>query len=516
MAEAVSPQPLAQEAEGGRLVFLFSDPPALDPHVGAGAASALVIVELFGGLVTVDQKLEVVPDLAESWEISPDGTVYTFKIRQDAVFHDGRPVTAEDVRWSLERATSPLTGSPAADLSLGDILGANDKINGGGQPVAGLKVIDGHTLEITIDAPKAHFLAKLTNPTGFVLDRQNVETDPKNWFRKPNGTGPFKLERYDAGETLLLARNEDYHLGPAKLKEVEMILSGGTAMLMYADDLIHIARVGLADLDQVLDANNPLNAELKGFPSAFSVKYIGLNVNEPPLDDSKVRQALNLAIDRKELATIVLGGQVVPAKGILPLAFPGYAPDLEGYGFDPERARQLLAESKYGGDLENIPPITLNVSRAVGSAVSLDMAVVKRMWEKNLGLSVEIEPADSATFLKDLQGRRFQMFDSRWTADYPDPENILGIKFQSKSGGNHTNYDSPRVDALLREARIETDEALRHGLFNRAERLILEDAPWVPLWNGGKTYFLVKPNVRDYFQTPLVIPRLRYVNLSDQ
>ena len=140
----------------------------------------------------------------------------------------------------------------------------------------------------------------------------------------------------------------------------------------------------------MLDANNPLNAELKGFPSAFSVKYIGLNVNEPPLDDSKVRQALNLAIDRKELATIVLGGQVVPAKGILPLGFPVYAPDLEGYGFDPERARQLLAESKYGGDLENIPPITLNVSRAVGSAVSLDMAVVKRMWEKNLGLSVEI------------------------------------------------------------------------------------------------------------------------------
>ncbi|PKB63706.1 MAG: hypothetical protein BZY80_05875 [SAR202 cluster bacterium Io17-Chloro-G2] len=505
-----------QTPRGGKLVRLFVDPPTLDPHISTDATSAQIIVELYGGLVTIDENLELVPDLAESWDISLDKLVYTFHLRQDAVFHNGKPVTAEDVLWSLERASRPLTESPVVDQYLGDIVGAKEMFNGDAQSISGLKVIDGHTLEITIDAPKAYFLAKLTYPTGFVLDRENVEANPRNWFRQPNGTGPFKLERYDVGETLLLARNENYHLGPPKLGEVEMILSGGTAMLMYENDEIHLAGVTLADLDRLLDTNNPLNADLKRAPPSFSVQYIGMNVNEPPLDDPKVRQALNLAIDKQEIATIVLGDQVVPAKGILPPGFPGYDPGLTGYEFDPERARRLLAESKYGGDLEDLPPIVMTSSGSFGAAVTLDMEVVLQMWEKNLGLRVDFQRTEFATFLKDLHKRRFQMFDIGWIADYPDPENFLDILFQSESSNNHTNYDSPEVDALLLEARTETDEARRYELYNQAERKILKDAPWVPLWYSGERYILVKPNVHDYYQTPLVIPRLRYVYLTDR
>ena len=518
-AQAENAQSSGQDTQSnsgrGKLVRLFIDPPTLDPHISTDATSAQIIVELYGGLVTINEKLELVPDLAESWDISLDGMVYTFHLRRDAVFHNGKPVTAEDVRWSLERASSPLTESPVVDQYLGDIVGAKEMINGDAQSISGLKVIDDHTLEITIDAPKTYFLAKLTYPTGFVLDRENVEDNPRNWFRQPNGTGPFKLERYDVGETLLLARNEKYHLGPPKLDKVEMILSGGTAMLMYENDEIHLAGVGLADLDRLLDTNNPLNADLKRAPPSFSVQYIGMNVNEPPLDDPKVRQALNLAIDKQEIATIVLGDQVVPAKGILPPGFPGFDPSLTGYEFDPERARQLLAESKYGGDMENFPPIVMTSSGSFGAAVTLDMEVVLQMWEKNLGLRVDFQRTEFATFLKDLHKRRFQMFDIGWIADYPDPENFLDILFQSESSNNHTNYNSPRVDALLLEARTETDETRRYELYNQAERLILEDAPWVPLWYSGERYILVKPNVHDYYQTPLVIPRLRYVYLTD-
>ncbi|MCH7713457.1 MAG: peptide ABC transporter substrate-binding protein, partial [Chloroflexi bacterium] len=273
---------------------------------------------------------------------------------------------------------------------------------------------------------------------------------------------------------------------------------------------------GLADLDRLLDTNNPLNADLKRSPPSFSIQYIGMNVNEPPLDDIKVRQALNLAIDKQEIATIVLGGQVVPAKGILPPGFPAYDPNLIGYEFDPERARRLLAESKYGSDLENIPPIVMTSSGSFGAAVTLDMEVVLQMWEKNLGLRVDFQRTEFATFLRDLHKRRFQMFVIGWIADYPDPENFLDILFQSESSNNHTNYDSPQVDALLLEARTETDETRRFALYNQAERLILEDAPWVPLWYSGERYILVKPNVQDYYQTPLVIPRLRYVYLTDR
>jgi len=502
--------------EGGRFVRLYVDPPTLDPHLTTDATSAQVIVEVFGGLVTIDKNLDVVPDLAESWDISADGRVYTFRIRPDAVFHDGKPVTAEDVRWSLERVTDPLTEAPNVDQYLGDIVGVDAKLAGDVLEISGVRVINERTIEITIDAPKSFFLAKMTYPTAFVLDRENIEANPKNWFRKPNGTGPFNITEYKVGETLILSRHDAYHLGPAKVAEVEMILSGGTSMLMYENDEIDISGVGLADLDRLLEPSNSLNAELTRAAPSFSVQYIGLNVNEPPLDDVKVRQALNLAIDKREIATIVLGDQVVPAKGILPPGFPGFSELVSGYEFDPIKAKQLLLESKYGNDLDNLPPITITTPGSFGANVSLDMEVVLAMWEKNLGIVTEFQQTEFATFLKDLNKRRFQMFDIGWIADYPDPENFLDILFYSDSSNNHTNYNNPEVDALLEKARVETDETLRFSIYNEVEQTILDDAPWIPLWYSGERYLLVKPNVHDYLLTPLIIPKLRHVYLTDK
>ena len=527
---AESPEPTAESSgqtsssssgsgeplEGGRFVRLYVDPPTLDPHLTTDATSAQLIVEVFGGLVTIDTDLNVVADLAESWDISADGRVYTFRIRPDAVFHDGKPVTAEDVRWSLERATDPLTESPNVDQYLGDIVGVDAKLAGDALDISGVRVINERTIEITIDQPKSFFLAKLTYPTAFVLDQVNVEANPKNWFRKPNGTGPFRMTEYKVGETLILSRHDAYHLGPAKLAEVVMILSGGTSMLMYENDEIDIAGVGLADIDRLSDPSHSLNAELVTAAPSFSVQYIGLNVNEPPLDDVKVRQALNLAIDKREIATIVLGDQVVPATGILPPGFPGFSESVSGYEFDPVRAMQLLKESKYGDDLDNLPPITITTPGSFGANVSLDMEVVLAMWEKNLGIKTEFQQTEFATFLKDLNKRRFQMFDIGWIADYPDPENFLDILFYSDSSNNHTNYNNPEVDALLEKARIETDETLRFSIYNEVEQTILDDAPWIPLWYSGERFLLVKPNVHDFFQTPLIIPKLRHVYLTDK
>ena len=506
----------AEPLEGGRFVRLYVDPPTLDPHLTTDATSAQVIVEVFGGLVTIDKNLDVVPDLAESWDISADGRVYTFRIRPDAVFHDGKPVTAEDVRWSLERVTDPLTEAPNVDQYLGDIVGVDAKLAGDVLEISGVQVINGRTIEITIDASKSFFLAKMTYPTAFVLDRENIEANPKNWFRKPNGTGPFKMTEYKVGETLILSRHDAYHLGSAKVAEVEMILSGGTSMLMYENDEIDIAGVGLADLDRLLEPSHNLNAELTRAAPSFSVQYIGLNVNEPPLDDVKVRQALNLAIDKREIATIVLGDQVVPAKGILPPGFPGFSESVSGYEFDPIKAKQLLLESKYGNDLDNLPPITITTPGSFGANVSLDMEVVLAMWEKNVGITTEFQQTEFATFLKDLNKRRFQMFDIGWIADYPDPENFLDILFYSDSSNNHTNYNNPEVDALLEKARVETDETLRFSIYNEVEQTILDDAPWIPLWYSGERYLLVKPNVHDYLLTPLIIPKLRHVYLTDK
>ena len=502
-------------SDGGRFVRLFVDPPTLDPHLTTDATSAQIIVEVFGGLVTIDSELNVVSDLAESWDISPDGLVYTFRIRPDATFHNGKPVTAEDVRWSLERATDPLTEAPNVDQYLGDIVGVDAKLQGNALEISGVRVINEHTVEITIDESKSFFLAKMTYPTAFVLDQENIEANPKSWFREPNGTGPFKMSEYKVGETLILSRHDGYHLGAAKLAEVEMILSGGTSMLMYENDEIDIAGVGLSDLDRLLDPTHSLNSELLQASPSFSVQYIGLNVDEPPLDDLNVRKALNLAIDKREIATIVLGDQVVPATGILPPGFPGFNSSVSGYEFNPEEAKRLLLASKYGDDLENMPPITITTPGSFGANVSLDMEVILAMWEKNLGIKTEFQQTEFATFLKDLHKGRFQMFDIGWIADYPDPENFLDILFYSDSSNNHTNYNNPDVDALLEQARIERDETMRFSIYNEVEQTILDDAPWIPLWYSGERYLLVKPNVHDFLQTPLIIPKLRHVYLTD-
>jgi oligopeptide transport system substrate-binding protein len=294
-----------------------------------------------------------------------------------------------------------------------------------------------------------------------------------------------------------------------------MILSGGTSMLMYENDEIDIAGVGLSDLDRLLDPTHSLNSELLQASPSFSIQYIGLNVDEPPLDDLNVRKALNLAIDKREIATIVLGDQVVPATGILPPGFPGFNSSVSGYEFNPEEAKRLLLASKYGDDLENMPPITITTPGSFGANVSLDMEVILAMWEKNLGIKTEFQQTEFATFLKDLHKGRFQMFDIGWIADYPDPENFLDILFYSDSSNNHTNYNNPDVDALLEQARIERDETMRFSIYNEVEQTILDDAPWIPLWYSGERYLLVKPNVHDFLQTPLIIPKLRHVYLTD-
>ena len=500
---------------GGRLVRLFSDPPTLDPHISTDYLAAAIVNEVFGGLVTIDPSIEIVPDLAKQWDISADGRVFTFRLEEDAKFHDGTPVTAEDFRWSLERAADPLTESPVTDLYLGDVVGVSDKLNGEAQSIAGLRVIDNHTLELTIDAPKSYFIAKLTYPTGFVLDRENVEGGNDDWIFRPNGTGPFRLERYDIGETILLARNEHYHLGPPFLDEVEFILSGGDAMLMYENDEIHLTGIGLTDLERVQDPANPLSAELATAPPGFSVSFIAMNLVQEPFDDVKVRQALNYAIDKREIATEVLEDLVVPAKGIIPPGFPSYNADLRGYEYDPKRAKGLLAESKYGADLENFPPVVISVAGNFGASVGLDLQAMLKTWEDVLGIEAEIQQTEWATFLQDVHKKRFQMFTLAWSADYPDPQNFLDIMFHSQSDNNWMNYHNREVDSLLEAARIEQDQEARFDQYNRIEQLIVDDAPWIPLWHSTERKVLVKPEVKGYYLLPMTIPKLRFVYLDE-
>jgi ABC-type transport system substrate-binding protein len=503
---------LGEKAEGELRLF-GPDPITLDPACASDAGSAEYIVEVFSGLVTYDRDLNLIPDIASEWQVSPDGTVYTFKLRSNVLFHDAsRRVTADDFKFSMERALDPETQSTVGEVYLGDIVGSDEFIDGQAEEVTGIKVPDPDTLEITIKQPSQVFLQKLSYPTAFVVDQREVEGSTcfeGNWTLNPNGTGPFELAEWDLGRKIVLEPKANFHIEPAPaLTRVTFVLSGGSSFVMYENDEVDVTGVGINNIESVRDPANPLNEEYYQGDS-LDVYYIGLNVNDPPFDDPEVRRALTMAVDREFLANEFLLELVTPANGILPPGMPGYNEGLEGIEFDPEAAKELLDSTGAADDLNGIKILT----SGQGAAPSDILQAVVAMWEENLGITIEIEQEDFGLFLRDLDEGNFQMFSLGWVADYPDPENFLDVKLHSESPNNETGYSNPDVDALLEEARTETDQARRLELYQQAEQLIVDDAPWVTLYHGQASY-LVKPYVEGFEVPPFVIPNLRYATIS--
>ncbi len=471
------------------------EPITLDPALASDVASAEYIEKIFSGLVTLNKDLEVVPDIAKDWDVE-DGTVYTFYLREDVVFHDGKPVTAEDFKYSIERACDPETGSTVARSYLGDIVGAQDKLNGEADEVEGVEVIDDYTLRITIDAPKAYFLSKLTSHTAFIVDWENIEEGGEDWTEQPNGTGPFKLAEV-TDERIILVANELYYGGAPAIKRVSFIIDGGDPMTMYEQGELDAVFVGPINIERVLDPTNPLHEELTIVPS-LDVWYLAFNTTMEPFDDIKIRQAFAHATNKRGIVNVLLQKTVTEAKGILPPSMPGYNEDLEGLPYDPDRARELIAESSYG-DAAELLPITFSVS-GQGETDPLAEALVE-MYSEILGVEIEIQQTGFGAFLDDLEKGRYQMFMLGWVADYPDPENFLDIHFHSESEYNQSGYANPEVDTLLQKARLEEDGEERMRLYQEAEKIIVEDVPWIPIYHGVN-YVLIKPYVKGLAVTP--------------
>ncbi len=489
---------------GGSLRVYGGVPSTLDVALVGDINSYQYISQIFSGLVTVDERLEIVPDVAEKWTLGPDGRVYTFQLRQGVRFHDGSPVTAQDFKYSIERAADPKTGSTAASTYLGDIVGVSDKLAGKAIEVSGVRVKGDYTLEIEIDAPKAFFLSKLTYPTAFVLDRKNVEGS-RDWQQHPNGSGSFKLKSWDPEKGIVLERNDDYYGTKPNLKEVLFYLGGGSPMNVYELNEVDVIEVGLAEIDRVLDKHNPLNKELQVAPQ-LSLTYIGFNTKMEPFDDPKVRQAFAYATDKDKLVNVLFKNTRRKASGILPPGLPGHDPSYSGVEFNPARAQELLAGSRYGG-AANLPEITFTV----GGGSSVALALVD-MYKRNLGVTVNVEQAEDG-YVEGLEGRQFQMFEMGWIADYPDPQDFLDIFFHSGSYNNYMSYASKDVDGLLESARVELNEDKRFQLYRAAEQLVVADASAIPIYHDI-TYALVKPYVKGFSISPLGIISLKNVRIE--
>ncbi len=503
------PEPV-DARRGGTLTLPGGMPSTLDPSLVRDVASAAYMYEIYSGLVTLSPELEVVPDLAERWEVSEDGTAYTFYLREDARFHDGSPVRAEDIAFSIERGCDPATGSLVASVYLGDILGCLDKLAGRASRVAGVEVLDPWILRLRIDAPKAYFLAKLTYPTAFALDASQLARDP-NWQARPNGSGPFELVELVEDERAVLERHEDYHGEGPWLDRVELDLRPVAAVTLYENGELDATPVGLADIERVRDPLNPLSLELVEGEGELGLSYLAFDTDRPPFDDPHVRRALSYALDKPKLAEVVMRGTVLPIYGILPPGMPGHDPELSPYRFDPERARAELAASRYGGP-EDLPTLTLSTP-GLGGMDPLSMAVADELGEV-LGIEVLLEQTPWETFQAELEAGAYAMYSLGWSADYADPQDFLDVLFHSESSLNHSGYASAEVDALLEAARVEQDEARRLSLYQEAERAILDDAPWLPLFTGRETW-LVAPYVRGFEIPPITLPRFQRIWLED-
>jgi oligopeptide transport system substrate-binding protein len=236
----------------------------------------------------------------------------------------------------------------------------------------------------------------------------------------------------------------------------------------------------------------------------MSLDYIGFNTNVPPFDDPLVRQAFALSVDRQKIAEVILQDAIPIANGILMPGVPGYTEDEKTYPYDPDRARDLLAQSQYADDM---PEITLAETGAGGTVGPTTEAIVQ-YWREELDIEVQIQQAEAGTFFSDIDEGRYQMFHLGWIMDYPDPEDILDILFHSTSRQNNTRYENPEVDGLLESARVERNTETRLATYQDVERRLLEDAVWMPMFYDV-AHLLVKPYVTGFVYPPMVIERYR-------
>ena len=501
-----TPSPTSSSGNGV-LTMTNADPFTLDPAVSSDALSAGYIMQIYNGLLKLDNNLEPVPDIAESMPtLSSDNLTYTFHLRKDVKFQDGIPVTASDFKYSWERATDPATNSPTAETYLGDIVGVNDMLAGKANQISGVKVIDDYTLQVTLNSSESYFLYKLTFPSSFVVEKNNVNSGA-NWWQKPVGTGLFKVQEWIKNTDFILTRNNLYYGDKAKIAEIKMILnSTSNDMDLFETGQIDIASPSADYYDEIMDKSQPFFQDLTISPS-LSVDYIGFNCKQPPFDDPNIRKAFSMAIDKDTIVSLTYRNMAQKAEGLLPPGIPGYNANLVGMNFDVSQAQELIKASKYG-DVSKLPPITLTISGEGGSADPVTQALIYQ-WKQNLGVNVQVRELEPEVYNSNLSQELDQMYSFGWIADYPYPQDFLEILFNSGSSFNYGGYSNTEVDSLIQQANQESDQTKAFTLYQQAEQQIVNDAACLPL-TFGETYVLVQPYVKN-----LTVNALGFIDFNE-
>ena len=490
----VSAQDRDSAASGG--VYrrpLGQDPETLDPARISDVYGRSVSQQIFDGLVQFDQTLAIKPALAEFWRASRDGLTWTFDLRKGVKFHHGREVTADDVVYSFTRILDPRTRSGAAELFL-NVKGAREYREGRAKTVSGFVGLDRHTVQVTLSEAQVPFVAVLAVGHAKIVPRDLVEAQGEAFGLQPVGAGPFRFFRWERGREIVLIANPDYFDGAPRLSQLVYRIFPGDQRDAMHDEFLR---------GELEDAPVPARADRRVLAAGgsriyvrrpmSSVRFYAFNTRTKPLNDRRVRQAIVHAIDREAIVQDVYAGQYVFARGILPPGTLGFNPRLAGYPYDPQKARELLAQAGYPGG-RGLSPL------AIWSSVKRDDIVREheqiKKWLRVVGIEAEVHYLTSwPTFSRMLDEGKLPIHLHAWYADVPDPDNFLMKLFHSRSSRNFFGYANAVVDDLLESARTAGDPHRRVELYRRAEQLILDDAPIVPVFHH--TYErLFQPYVR--------------------
>ena len=474
----VAPRP----RQGGTFQMVLEGPSCLEPACVDSVYDALPVGQIFDGLVALDAGLNVVPRLADTWTISRDGRTYTIHLRNGVTFHDGSPLTAADVVFSIERLLDPKRERRSiADSYLEVVKGAGAFMKGRAKHVTGVVALDPSRIEISLDRPYLSFLEVLAMDDLRIVPKSVVTARGEKAFRKaPLGTGPFKLASWTAEELHLVA-NESYFAGRPHLDEVVIHFpapgerdQGNARFLRGETQIVEPTSDSLPVL-----AKDP-TVELHRYQE-LSLSFLGIQTGMPPWENARVRKAIAQAIDRKALQQLSAATRR-EALGILPPGLPGYSPSLKAPAYDPDAAKGLLAEAGYPGG-KGLPPLRFYTAQTQSSAVAKSNEKLRDDLAK-VGIRLEIHEVPWARLIEIIEDNAAPAFQLGWIADLPDPDAFLRTLFEPGGSANYFNFLDPDTAKALEKGASETNPIERARVYRELERSILDKAPLIPLFHS--------------------------------
>lgn len=495
-AAPASTTPAADVAQ--EMTFVLSDEPdGIDPTVTNNSFAMYVLCNCFDGLVTYDASGSIVPACAESWDISDDGTVYTFHLREGLKWSDGTPLTANDFVYSIQRVLTPATTAQYYSMMSDYIKGAKEFYEGTGTAEElGAKALDDNTLEITLLQPTSFFIDLVSMWCYFPVQKATIDANGDRWTASADTyvcNGPFKMEQINLGEGYVLVKNENYwDADNVTLEKLtfRFILDSATALTAYeSGDVDGIRSIPSADYARLVASNAGVNV----VPN-YGTVYYNINCSKAPYDDPLVRKALNLAIDRKTIIENVVQIDATPAFSYLA---PGYGVNgkdiTEGRGTfglsetaDVEAAQAALAEAGYPNG-EGFP--TLQLSYYSNDTVKKVVEAMAEMFKTNLNINVEISSNDWAIFYESVQAGDYEVAAMGWSADYLNPMSFLPL-FKTGDSTNTAFYSNSKYDDLVNQVMMETDAAAAAELTLKADEIVSEDYACIPLYYKSNNYLM--------------------------